>query len=126
MNRLRRWHRPGLLIIGDAAHAMSPAGGVGINLAIQDAVATANLLTQPLREGRPMTTKLLHRVQRRRMFPARFTQGMQRIGQRALVETAEEAGAGQLNALRLVRRFRLLRRKVGRFVVVGIRPEHVV
>jgi 2-polyprenyl-6-methoxyphenol hydroxylase-like FAD-dependent oxidoreductase len=76
INRLRRWHLPGLLCIGDAAHAMSPAGGVGINLAIQDAVAAANLLAQPLREGR-VSEELLAQVQRRREFPTRATQKLQ-------------------------------------------------
>ena len=76
INRLRQWYRPGLLCIGDAAHAMSPAGGVGINLAIQDAVATANLLADPLREGR-VTEWWLAQVQQRREFPTRVTQRMQ-------------------------------------------------
>jgi len=76
INRLRRWSRPGLLCIGDAAHAMSPAGGIGINLAIQDAVATANLLADALRERR-LTDALLARVQRRREFPTRLTQAVQ-------------------------------------------------
>src|SRR6202041_216698 len=76
INRLRKWHLPGLLCIGDAAHAMSPAGGVGINLAIQDAVATARLLARPLREKR-VTSELLASVQRRREFPTRVTQFMQ-------------------------------------------------
>src|ERR687891_43390 len=76
VDRLRRWYRPGLLCIGDAAHAMSPVGGVGINLAIQDAVATANLLVEPLRRGRPGPDDLA-RVQRRREVPTRVTQGFQ-------------------------------------------------
>ena len=76
INRLRQWYRPGLLCIGDAAHAMSPAGGVGINLAIQDAVATANLLADPLREGR-ITEYWLAQVQLRREFPTRVTQQIQ-------------------------------------------------
>jgi 2-polyprenyl-6-methoxyphenol hydroxylase-like FAD-dependent oxidoreductase len=76
INRLRRWHKAGLLCIGDAAHAMSPAGGVGINLAIQDAVAAARLLALPLREER-ITEALLSQVQKRREFPARATQVLQ-------------------------------------------------
>jgi 2-polyprenyl-6-methoxyphenol hydroxylase-like FAD-dependent oxidoreductase len=76
INRLRRWHLPGLLCIGDAAHAMSPAGGVGINLAIQDAVAAANILAAPLRAG-PVTDLILKRVQQRREFPTRATQFLQ-------------------------------------------------
>src|SRR5207249_7471836 len=76
VDRLRQWSRQGLLCIGDAAHAMSPVGGVGINLAIQDAVATANLLTAPLRAGR-LTTQDLQRVQQRREWPTRMTQRVQ-------------------------------------------------
>src|SRR5713226_8381276 len=76
INRLRKWYRPGLLCIGDAAHAMSPAGGVGINLAIQDAVATANLLADALRK-RLVSENLLAAVQQRREFPTRVTQRMQ-------------------------------------------------
>jgi 2-polyprenyl-6-methoxyphenol hydroxylase-like FAD-dependent oxidoreductase len=78
LNRLRRWHRPGLLCIGDAAHAMSPAGGVGINLAIADAVAAARIIAAPLRSGR-VTEDELAVVQRRRELPARLTQLAQRI-----------------------------------------------
>src|SRR5207248_4751117 len=70
INRLRQWHKPGLLCIGDAAHAMSPAGGIGINLAIQDAVAAANLLARPLQKGK-LANGHLEAVQRRREFPAR-------------------------------------------------------
>src|SRR5205823_9845740 len=73
VDRLKTWHRPGLLCIGDAAHAMSPIGGVGINLAIQDAVATANLLAAPLQKGTP-TSDDLQSVQSRREFPTRLTQ----------------------------------------------------
>src|SRR5438876_639722 len=76
VDRLRQWYRPGLLCIGDAAHAMSPVGGVGINLAIQDAIAAANLLAAPLREGR-LTTEDWRRVQRRREWPTRITQRLQ-------------------------------------------------
>src|SRR5581483_8218925 len=76
INRLRQWYGPGLLCIGDAAHAMSPAGGVGINFAIQDAVATANILAQPLREGR-VTEDLLAKIQDRREFPVRAVQSVQ-------------------------------------------------
>ena len=86
INRLRRWHRDGLLCIGDAAHAMSPVGGVGINLAIQDAVATANLLTGALLEGRA-GEKELEKVQQRRNFPTRATQFLQKQGHRAFPES---------------------------------------
>src|SRR6202007_956151 len=77
INRLRRWHLPGLLCIGDAAHAMSPAGGVGINLAIQDAVAAANILWEPLLRGSIVTELTLMKVQDRRETPTRITQGFQ-------------------------------------------------
>ena len=83
INRLQKWHRPGLLCIGDAAHAMSPVGGVGINLAIQDAVATANLLADPLRERRVSETTLA-RIQMRREFPTRVTQFLQVNAHKAL------------------------------------------
>jgi len=85
VDRLRRWYRPGLLCIGDAAHAMSPAGGVGINLAIQDAVATANLLTAPLRAGQ-LTIQDLQRVQQRREWPTNMTQRMQLMIQNRVIK----------------------------------------
>jgi len=84
VDRLRRWYRPGLLCIGDAAHAMSPAGGVGINLAIQDAVATANPLTAPLRAGQ-LTIEDLQRVQQRREWPTRMTQRVQLMIQNRVI-----------------------------------------
>ena len=91
VDRLREWYRPGLLCIGDAAHAMSPIGGVGINLAIQDAVAAANLLSEPLRTGAP-TVRELAAVQRRRMLPVRLTQAMQVFVQnRVIFERARAA-----------------------------------
>ena len=94
INRLRQWYRPGLLCIGDAAHAMSPAGGVGINLAIQDAVATANLLADPLREGR-VTEWWLAQVQRRREFPTRVTQQVQVFAHNGFQRIFQNPGAGQ-------------------------------
>ncbi|MGA9865684.1 MAG: FAD-dependent oxidoreductase [Acetobacteraceae bacterium] len=127
VDRLRRWYRPGLLCIGDAAHAMSPVGGVGINLAIQDAVATANILTPSLLRGMP-TPDELSRVQRRRELPTRVTQ-------RAQVFVQDRVFRGVLGstrtptlplALRLLRRFPRLRRLPARLVGMGIRPEHVV
>jgi 2-polyprenyl-6-methoxyphenol hydroxylase-like FAD-dependent oxidoreductase len=125
INRLRQWHRPGLLCIGDAAHAMSPAGGVGINLAIQDAVAAANLLAEPLREKR-VSRALLDRVQKRREFPVRVTQRLQRgihnLLQRVFRNRAEVKASLALKLfMRLPGRQRLLARLVG----VGVRPEHV-
>ena len=84
LDRLTRWHRPGLLAIGDAAHAMSPVGGVGINLAVQDAVAAANILAGPLARGEDVD-RLLARVQARRMLPTRLIQGMQRAIQTRII-----------------------------------------
>jgi len=126
VDRLARWYCPGLLCIGDAAHAMSPVGGVGINLAIQDAVAGANLLTAPLREGR-LTVEDLRRVQERRMLPTRLTQRMQvllqdRVIRRVLGSTDRPALP---LAAKLLVRFPFLRRIPARLVGMGIRPEHV-
>ena len=126
VNRLTHWSRPGLLCIGDAAHAMSPIGGVGINLAIQDAVAAANLLAEPFRAGR-LTPEHLHRVQRRREWPTRITQGLQLLAQRRVI-TQVLAGRGPLApplALRLLARVPLLQRLPARLIGVGVRPEHV-
>src|SRR5205823_6047714 len=111
VDRLRRWYRPGLLFIGDAAHAMSPMGGVGINLAIQDAVAAANILAEPLR-ARRLTTADLARVQRRRSFPTRATQRVQVLLQNHLVKpVVEGAATNKLPGLiRLVRGSAWLRR----------------
>jgi 2-polyprenyl-6-methoxyphenol hydroxylase-like FAD-dependent oxidoreductase len=127
VDRLRQWYRPGLLCIGDAAHAMSPVGGVGINLAIQDAVAAANLLADPLREGR-LTTDHLRRVQRRRQWPTRVTQWLQLLVQRRVITRALRGGSGRLappSAVRLLARCPLLQRLPARLVGVGVRAEHV-
>ncbi|MBX3487798.1 MAG: FAD-dependent oxidoreductase [Parvibaculum sp.] len=126
VDRLREWARPGLLCIGDAAHAMSPVGGVGINLAIQDAVAAANILAGPLRERR-LTLDDLCAVQRRRMFPTRVTQAVQVLAQRFLIGPTLRA-KGDIAPplpLRLLNRFPLLRRIPGYAVGIGARPEHV-
>jgi 2-polyprenyl-6-methoxyphenol hydroxylase-like FAD-dependent oxidoreductase len=125
INRLRRWHWPGLLFIGDAAHAMSPAGGVGINLAVQDAVAAANLLTVPLREGR-VTEALLAGVQRRREFPTRVTQALQVMAHKGFEFVFRYPGA--LRApwqLKVGARLPGVRHIAGRIVGMGIRPEHI-
>jgi 2-polyprenyl-6-methoxyphenol hydroxylase-like FAD-dependent oxidoreductase len=127
VDRLERWHRPGLLCIGDAAHAMSPIGGVGINLAIQDAVAAANLLADPLRRG-ALTEADLVRVQRRRMLPVRLTQGLQRLVQnRVIARVLDETGAPLRPplALRLLDALPPLQRLPARIVGLGFRPEHV-
>jgi 2-polyprenyl-6-methoxyphenol hydroxylase-like FAD-dependent oxidoreductase len=126
VDRLRRWHRPGLLCIGDAAHAMSPIGGVGINLAIQDAVAAANILAGPLRDGTVSETAL-GKVQGRRQFPTRMTQGLQLLIQNRVISRVL-AGHKQLRIpwpLRLLRSFPVLRRIPARLIGMGIRPEHV-
>jgi 2-polyprenyl-6-methoxyphenol hydroxylase-like FAD-dependent oxidoreductase len=125
VDRLRRWYRPGLVCIGDAAHAMSPVGGVGINLAIQDAVAAANILAGPLRTG-SVCTRDLARIQRRREFPARITQRVQALIRQQVGGSLDASGTGRLPwAVRLLERTTVLRRMRTRFIGVGIRPEHV-
>ena len=126
VDRLRRWHRPGFLCIGDAAHAMSPIGGVGINLAVQDAVATANLLTGPLWSG-TLTERDLARVQRRRMLPTVLTQRAQRtIQERFLAPLlAGRSGGGTPLPLRALDRVPALRGVTAYMIGIGVRPEHV-
>ena len=126
VDRLERWHRPGLLCIGDAAHAMSPVGGVGINLAIQDAVATSNILGPVLQRGRPSDDDL-DRVQRRRMWPTKMTQAMQIQVQNRLVNRVLLGGGGGRAPLmfRLFNRLPILRRIPARLIGMGFRPEHV-
>jgi 2-polyprenyl-6-methoxyphenol hydroxylase-like FAD-dependent oxidoreductase len=125
VDRLRRWYRPGLLCLGDAAHAMSPIGGVGINLAIQDAVAAANLLYGPLRRGF-VRNQDLAAVQRRRQPPTAIVQAFQRGIQQNLIKPALEGREIPApRALALVRRFTPLRRLMARFIGYGPLPEHV-
>jgi 2-polyprenyl-6-methoxyphenol hydroxylase-like FAD-dependent oxidoreductase len=131
VDRLKQWWKPGLLCIGDAAHAMSPVGGVGINLAIQDAVAAANILTAKLRAGR-VTDADLAAMQRRREFPTRATQTLQLLVQnnviRRVLGSAELGSAKPLKVpalLRLMQYFPYLRRLPARIVGLGFRPEHV-
>jgi 2-polyprenyl-6-methoxyphenol hydroxylase-like FAD-dependent oxidoreductase len=126
VDRLRRWYRAGLLCIGDAAHAMSPVGGVGINLAIQDAVAAANLLAGPLRRG-GVSVGDLRRVQRRRELLTRLTQRVQVFVQDRVISRVL-AGRQSLSLpwpLRLLRRFPRLQRIPARLIGIGFRPEHV-
>jgi 2-polyprenyl-6-methoxyphenol hydroxylase-like FAD-dependent oxidoreductase len=126
IDRLKQWHRPGLLCIGDAAHAMSPVGGVGINLAIQDAVAAANILYRPLRQGAP-SAAYLGAVQRRRELPTRITQRMQVVMQNRVIFRTLTSGAPTSLPwpARLLRDYPILRRIPARLVGMGFRPEHV-
>ncbi len=126
VNRLKRWWRPGLLCIGDAAHAMSPVGGVGVNLAVQDAVATANLLTEALRLGSPAPDDLA-RVQDRRDWPTRITQRMQLLVQdRIIAPTLAKTGTLKVPlALRLLTQVPGFSRLPARLIGLGVRPEHV-
>ena len=127
LDRLERWHQPGLLVIGDAAHAMSPIGGVGINVAVQDAVAAANLLAAPMAEGRDVDP-LLAKVQARRMPAVRSIQGFQDAAQRRVISRLLTRRSGPLKVplvLRLIDRFPLLRRLPAAFIGFGIRAEHV-
>ena len=124
VDRLRRWYRPGLLCIGDAAHAMSPIGGVGINLAVQDAVAAANILAQPLRRG-SVSIEALEEVQRRREFPTRFTQRLQIVMQNNIIGPALEGRRPKAPFFMKMLQWPLLRRIPGRLLALGIRPEHI-
>ena len=127
VDRLAQWHRPGLLCIGDAAHAMSPVGGVGMNLAVQDAVAAANRLAAPLAAG-TVSDADLAAVQRRRMFPTRMTQAIQVFMQNNVLSAVL---AGRTTPVppwpvRLVSRCPMLQRIPARLVGLGVRPEHVL
>ena len=126
VNRLKQWSLPGLLFIGDAAHAMSPVGGVGVNLAVQDAVAAANILGPKLRAG-PLTDDDLDAVQRRREFPARLTQLIQLAIQSQVIRRvlAADKPLKPALALRLLDAVPLLRRLPARLIGIGVRPEHI-
>jgi 2-polyprenyl-6-methoxyphenol hydroxylase-like FAD-dependent oxidoreductase len=125
INRLLRWRQPGLLCIGDAAHAMSPAGGVGINLAIQDAVAAANLLARPLLAG-CVSEALLSRVQQRREFPTRVTQFLQVNAHKGIAAILRQSGPARAPwQLKVVTRIPGVRTLMARVIGVGIRPEHI-
>jgi 2-polyprenyl-6-methoxyphenol hydroxylase-like FAD-dependent oxidoreductase len=125
-DRLRRWHRPGLLCIGDAAHAMSPVGGVGINLAIADAVAAANALAGPLTEER-VRSRNLARVQLRRWLPTRVIQALQSFAQRRVISSS--LGPGGTPSIpapaRMLLGLRAVRDLPARVIAFGIWPEHV-
>ena len=126
VNRLRQWWRPGLICLGDAAHAMSPIGGVGINIAVQDAVAAANRLAAPLKAG-TMTSDHLQAIQARRDFPARMTQKIQLTMQNRIIGPALRATREPKPPLffKLFDAFPVLRRIPARLLAIGIQPEHV-
>jgi 2-polyprenyl-6-methoxyphenol hydroxylase-like FAD-dependent oxidoreductase len=128
LDRLRRWHGDGVLCIGDAAHAMSPIGGVGINLAVQDAVAAATIVAAPLRRGE-LSPKVLAKVRRRRWFPTAATQAFQRRIQDSFLKptltgTSTIAQGKVPSVIRLIRRFPRLQVVPGYLVAIGLRPEH--
>jgi 2-polyprenyl-6-methoxyphenol hydroxylase-like FAD-dependent oxidoreductase len=127
LDRLTTWHRPGLLAIGDAAHAMSPMGGVGINLAIQDAVAAANYMAGPKADGSEVDD-LLWRVQRRRMLPTRIIQAMQRAAQNRIIERVVLRNVPVTRPpgiVRLMQRFPVLQRIPAYLIGMGFRREHI-
>ena len=128
VDRLQRWHAPGLLLIGDAAHAMSPIGGVGINMAIQDAVAAANALAKPLREGGAIDESLLARVQQRREWPVKVVQRVQIAMQKRLISRVLEQSGEPPRVpapLRFLLGFRSVRHLPARLFGYGLRQEHV-
>jgi 2-polyprenyl-6-methoxyphenol hydroxylase-like FAD-dependent oxidoreductase len=126
VDRLKRWYRRGLLCIGDAAHAMSPVGGVGINLAVQDAVAAANILWEPLRNGQ-VSEDVLAKVQKRREWPTVMTQAVQLFVQKRIISNVLSLTAPPRTpfAVTLLNRFPVLRRLPARLIGMGFRPEHV-
>jgi len=127
VDRLKQWYKPGLICIGDAAHAMSPIGGVGINLAVQDAVAAANILAGPLASGAELGP-YLEQVQHRREFPTRVTQRIQILAQDRVISKLLAWGDKPMEVppvLKLMQRFPVLRRIPGRAIGMGARPEHV-
>jgi 2-polyprenyl-6-methoxyphenol hydroxylase-like FAD-dependent oxidoreductase len=127
VDRLREWSRTGLLCIGDSAHAMSPVGGVGINLAIQDAVAAANALAQALLDRAPLD-ELCRAIQQRREFPTKITQSGQLFAHKNFIRPAlshKQAARKLPFALRLLKQFPMLRRIPARLIGLGVRPEHI-
>ncbi|WP_225421049.1 FAD-dependent monooxygenase [Sphingomonas parva] len=127
LDRLERWHRPGLLVIGDAAHAMSPIGGVGINVAIQDAVAAANILAAPMARGIDQDP-LLAKIEKRRLPAVRVIQGLQAAAQRRIISPLLQRKAGAMKPplpLRLLDRLPVLRRLPAALIGFGYRAERV-
>lgn len=126
IDHLETWYTDGLLCIGDAAHAMSPIGGVGINLAIQDAVATANILYKPLNEKKPISTAILRLVQKRRTLPTWFIQRLQITIQNSVIKARlSDKNIKPPFFMRLINVFPVLQRLPARAVGIGIRPEHI-
>jgi len=129
VDRLQRWHRSGLLCIGDAAHAMSPIGGVGINLAIQDAIAASNALAAPLASGAAIEDSLLGRIQRRRQLPVQLTQWMQtQVQQRVIAQVLSQRTEPphMPRVLRWLLGYRFVRSLPARFLGYGLRRERVL
>jgi 2-polyprenyl-6-methoxyphenol hydroxylase-like FAD-dependent oxidoreductase len=127
VDRLPLWHKPGLLCIGDAAHAMSPVGGVGINLAIQDAIAAANILSPALRGKGPLSDRLLAQVQKRREWPTKVIQAVQVVVQKRIISRVL-GSTGKIEPPRLLRlfiAFPILRRLSARLMGLGVRRERV-
>jgi 2-polyprenyl-6-methoxyphenol hydroxylase-like FAD-dependent oxidoreductase len=126
IDRLKQWWRPGLLCIGDAAHAMSPIGGVGVNLAIQDAVAAANILVAPLRDGR-LSDADLAALEKRRSFPTRATQKLQLMMRSSRRKDQADAAKskGPPGFIRGIARWPVLAHLAGRLIGLGFRMEHV-
>lgn len=124
IDRLTQWHRPGLLCIGDSAHAMSPAGGVGVNLAVQDAVATANLLVDPIKNGTTCDADL-QKVQDRRLRPAKVIQGFQVQFHKRLVNASQTNSNNLKIPLWILGHFGFLRRQIAKFMGIGVQPEHI-
>lgn len=126
MDCLENWYTDGLLCIGDAAHAMSPVGGVGINLAIQDAVATANILYESLKGKQSVDSALLKRVQKRREFPARVTQRLQRTIQNGIFIRGQSNNQQKAPLImRMLNKWAVLRQIPARLIGIGVRPEHI-
>ena len=124
MDRLKQWWKPRVLCIGDAAHAMSPIGGVGVNLAIQDAIAAATILAGPLNEGR-LTNDHLRAVQKRRSFPTKATQKVQLMMRRRRNPQGGKPSSGPPAVMRLIARSRFLPHLTGLLIGIGFRPESV-